>query len=365
MWTKRVLHFLQSYLFLRILFNTVFLYIWIKGTFDNFNTSGIDEHYIGLLTFHAIVYNILLLITFYLNTIFFIPRFLFKKKYITFAVCLLLTVFAHTMILVFYREYIQDQIPGVRTYDYSFYSAFTRRNRENTTGFFAYLFFNSSMFTILGFSLIFLGQHFFIIIRQNELIRQQQTEMELSVLKSQIKPHFLFNVLNSIYALSLKKSEQTPEVVMRLSEILRFMLYEAKHEYVSLKKEIQMLRDYADIEKMRLARYQVLNFHCDDEIPPYQIAPLLLIPFVENAIKHGTDSIADKAFIDIDIKMNDNTLHFSCRNNFKSLPRSKDSGLGLENVRKRLQLLYPGQHNLDITMSENIFEVLLTINLIP
>jgi two-component system LytT family sensor kinase len=363
--TKRILHFFRSYLFLRILFNIVFLYVWVRGTLNNFNASEVEGRYTRLLAFHAVVYNILLLLTFYLNTIFFIPRFLYRKKYITFAVCMLLTVFAHTLVLVFYREYIQDLIPGVKPYDYSSYSAFTRSERKNTAGFFMFLFFNSSLFAILAFSLIFLGQHFFIVIRQNELIRQQQTEMELSVLKSQIKPHFLFNVLNSIYALSLKKSEQTPEVVMRLSEILRFMLYEAKHEYVSLDKEIQMLRDYADIEKMRLARDQVLNFRCDDRIPPYQIAPLLLIPFVENAIKHGTNSIAERAFIDIDITMNDNTLHFSCRNNFKPLPRSQDSGLGLENVRKRLQLLYPGQHNLDIKMSENIFEVLLIINLIP
>jgi LytS/YehU family sensor histidine kinase len=216
---------------------------------------------------------------------------------------------------------------------------------------------------VIQFSLIFLGQHFFIAVRQNELIRQQQVEMELSVLKSQINPHFLFNVLNSIYSLSLQRSERTSEVVMRLSEILRYMLYEAKHEFVLLKKEIQMVRDYVDIETMRLSKEQELNFYCDDYIPACQIAPLLLIPFVENAIKHGTNSMAKGAYVLIGIKVEDNTLFFSCKNNYKPLPKIKDGGLGLDNVRKRLQLLYPGKYSLGIKKENNIFEVLLNIEL--
>lgn len=356
--------FLKSYLFIRILLNVIFLYIWIGGTVDNFNVSGIQGNNRGELLFHAILYNASLLATLYINTLLFIPKLLLRKKYIGYTVCLLISIGLNTAIVVFYREYILDHIQGVKTYDFSYYSVFTRSNRDHTLKFFLYIFYSSSFFTVAQFSLVFLGQHFFIAIRQNELIRRQQTEIELSVLKSQINPHFLFNVLNSIYSLSLQKSDQTPEVVMRLSEILRYMLYEARHEFVPLKKEIQMVRDYVDIEQMRLSKEQVLDLRYDeDDIPSCQIAPLLLIPFVENAIKHGTNSMAEGAYISIDITVMDDTLHFSCENNYKPMPAHKDGGLGLENVRKRLQLLYPGKHTLDVKQQYDTFVVSLTIPL--
>lgn len=361
---KKVSSFLKSYLLIRILLNVIFLYVWISGTIANFNMSGIKGSDSSLLLFHTIAYNTALLVTLYINTLVFIPKLLLQKKYVLYSVCLFTSIVLHTAILVFYREYILDAIPGIKTYDFSYYSAFIRSRGEDTFHFFAYLFYSTSCFTILQFSLVFLGQHFFIAIRQNELIRQQQTEMELSVLKSQINPHFLFNVLNNIYSLSLKGSDQTPEVVMRLSEILRYMLYEAKHELVPLKKEIQMIQDYADIEQMRLSKEQVLTMDFDEAYtPPLRIAPLLLIPFVENAIKHGTNSIASGAYVFIDINVTDTTLYFSCKNNYKPVPAPKDSGLGLENVGKRLQLLYPGKHVLDIKRQNNTFEVLLSIQL--
>jgi len=355
--------FLRSYLFIRILLNAVFLYIWTKGTVANFNLSGVTGNSRTLLLLHSVLYNTAILATLYINTLLFIPRFLLRKKYIAFAAGLLLSILLHTAILVFYREYILDRIPGIKAYDFSYYSAFMRKDRTHTPAFFLHLFYNTSSFTVIQFSLVFLGQHFFIAVRQNELIRQQQTEIELAVLKSQVNPHFLFNVLNSIYSLSLQKSDQAPEVVMRLSEILRYMLYEAKHEFVPLKKEIQMLRDYADIEGMRLSGGQVLSFHCGQGISARQIAPLLLIPFVENAVKHGANSMAEDAFIAININMEGDTLHFSCKNNYKPLPAQADSGLGLENVSKRLQLLYPGKHVLDIKQQNHIFEVSLSIQL--
>lgn len=124
-----------------------------------------------------------------------------------------------------------------------------------------------------------------------------------------------------------------------------------------------MIRDYADIEKMRLSKEQTLSLHCYDQLPPYQIAPLLLLPFVENAVKHGANSMAADAFIILDIKVAENALYFFCKNNYKPLPAPTDSGLGLENVRKRLQLLYPGKHVLDIKQQNGIFEVLLSIQL--
>ncbi|PSK93856.1 sensor histidine kinase [Taibaiella chishuiensis] len=355
--------FFKSYLFIRLLLNALFLYIWIKGTAGNFSRSAVTGNDRTLLLFHTIFYNGVLLATLYINTLLFIPKLLLRKKYVLYTLGLLLSITLHTVMLVFYREYVLDQIPGVKTYDFSYYSAFTRSTREHTLKFFCYTFYSSSCFTVIQFSLIFLGQHFFIAVRQNERIKRQQAEIELSVLKSQINPHFLFNVLNSIYSLSLQKSDRAPEVVMGLSEILRYMLYEARHEFVPLKKEIQMVRDYTDIEKMRLSNGQVLQFRCDERIPAYQVAPLLLIPFVENAIKHGTNTMADDAFIDMELQVCDDRLLFHCTNNYKPQPAKQDSGLGLENVKKRLQLLYPGKHSLEIKQQNNIFEVTLSIAL--
>lgn len=213
------------------------------------------------------------------------------------------------------------------------------------------------------FSIGLLAQKYFEVSKQKEAAQQQQIIAELNLLKSQINPHFLFNVLNSIYSLSLKKSDDTPHIVMKLSEIMRYMLYETRQESVPLQKEVQLLQDYLDIERIRIGPEQNIQLNLATPLTG-EIAPALLIPFVENAIKHGTDSMLSDAFIFIDIRIENNILIFNCKNNYKlANSAGRIGGIGLENVRKRLKLLYDGKHQLHITNASGIFEVLLKINL--
>ena len=228
--------------------------------------------------------------------------------------------------------------------------------------------FRSVLTTQLLFSLGCLMQYFFKERRKYEQLEKRQLESELMLLKSQINPHFLFNVLNSIYSLSLKKSDAAPGAILKLSDILRYMLYESRQDYVPLDKELQMLRDYIDIEKIRLARKEAISLDIPNEPAKGHIAPAMLISFVENAVKHGLDSRMENAFVTIKVGVEGESLRFNCRNNY--LPRNagsehtnKAGGIGLENVKKRLELIYPQKHHLKITNENNIFEIDLTLKL--
>lgn len=157
---QKISTFFRSYLLVRILLNAVFLYVWIRGTANHFNLSGVSGDAWKILLLHTVLYNIALLATLYINTLLFIPKFLLRKRYLLYASGLLLSILLHTAILVFYREYITDHIPGIKAYDFSYYSAFTRNNRTHTSRYFLSLFYSSSCFTVIQFSLVFLGQHF-------------------------------------------------------------------------------------------------------------------------------------------------------------------------------------------------------------
>ncbi len=193
--------------------------------------------------------------------------------------------------------------------------------------------------------------------------RQKQIEFEklhaeLEVLKLQISPHFLFNTLNNIRSLVRKKSENTEEVVLKLSNILRYMLYQSKANKVALSKEISHIRDYIDLQKLRMSEPEKVKFEIFGAIDDIQIEPLLFIPFVENAFKYGIHAkIASE--ISFSINVVDNQLLFESRNQVFEITHDTEesSGLGLENVKKRLALYYPKQHELSIDESNNMFVV--------
>lgn len=199
--------------------------------------------------------------------------------------------------------------------------------------------------------------------RQKELTKEK-LEAELKFLRTQTNPHFLFNTLNNIYALARKKSDDTAGAVMKLSKLLRFMLYESGHHYISLKKEIQVLKDYIELEKIRYNERLHIRFEEDIDNGQQQIAPLILLPFVENAFKHGAGETRFRSFIHIRLMLRGGMLTFAVEN-------SRDPGaaetitenIGLRNVRRQLELIYPG-HEINISNREDVFSVLLTINLL-
>ncbi|GMN05169.1 histidine kinase [Croceitalea sp. MTPC5] len=198
----------------------------------------------------------------------------------------------------------------------------------------------------------------------NDEKEKLQKELELNYLKEQVNPHFLFNSLNSIYSLSRQQSSETPDVVMQLSELMRYQLESAKKDAVLLKEELEFVENYLLLEEKRLSKRCTIEFSIDGPVSHNTIAPMLLIPFVENAIKHGAQSTNQQSTIDISTSIKDNTLHFSTVNSKPTVvPKSKREGMGLENVERRLNLLYPESHVLKISDTEKVYRVDLSIDL--
>lgn len=205
-------------------------------------------------------------------------------------------------------------------------------------------------------------------IRADKLIKDKENEnlkTELSLLRSQVSPHFMFNVLNNMVALARKKSDLLEPSLIKLSSLMRYMLYETNDEKVSLEKEIDYLNSYIDLQMQRFGKNVTVNTCFKNIDAAYQIEPMLLIPFVENAFKHGT-GLMESAPIEIELSAKNNDLHFKVRNRYDpSSTEIKDhsSGIGLTNVVRRLNLLYHNKHNLLITKEDNWFNVSLQINL--
>ncbi len=182
-----------------------------------------------------------------------------------------------------------------------------------------------------------------------EMIEAEKNKAEIAYLKSQINPHFLFNTFNSIYSLAIKeKADQTANGMLKLSGMMRYVVSETSHDYVPLEKEIDYIDNYIELQKLRLDKSVQLHYLVNGTAENKQIAPLILIPFIENAFKHGV-SPDDVSIIDIEIKINDQ-LELTVKNNKVAVGQTRDEqlGFGIENTRTRLQLLYPNQYHLTI-----------------
>ncbi|MEO0898779.1 MAG: histidine kinase [Bacteroidota bacterium] len=198
---------------------------------------------------------------------------------------------------------------------------------------------------------------------------QEKLEAELKFLRGQIHPHFLFNTLNNLYALTLKKSDAAPEVVLRLSGMMDYMLYEASAPQVTVEQEIESLHNYIALERIRYGKELDIQFNVSGNTSSVKIAPLLLQPFVENSFKHGVSESIDEKWIHIDVHVDNDILDFSVENS--KIPEDKkddakriSGGIGLTNVRKRLELLYSGLYHLDVEEGEKAFKIHLHLPLI-
>lgn len=302
-----------------------------------------------IVTFIVIRTSDLMLIGFfYLNAYLLIPRLLYKKQYLFYSLSIIGCVAAYILLYWLIRI------------------TFTHSNRPFE--FRKHVFFCTviSIF-ILACSIAFKTIRDKII--ADSLAQEKENEYlktELSLLRSQVSPHFMFNVLNNMVALARKKSDLLEPSLIKLSSLMRYMLYETEEEKVSLEKETEYLQSYIDLQRQRFSKKVIINvsMHAADRL--YDIEPMLLIPFVENAFKHGTGMI-EHAQIDIDLKAENNNLYFTVANRYDSDSleiKDKASGIGLVNVQRRLNLLYPKHHRLDISKKENRFTVSLQINLV-
>ncbi|MFI2742181.1 sensor histidine kinase [Zhouia sp. PK063] len=195
-------------------------------------------------------------------------------------------------------------------------------------------------------------------------IENERVNSELQFLKAQLNPHFLFNSLNSIYSLSVKKSNDTADAILTLSELMRYMLYEANQNLVPLQKELEYIQHYIKLQHLRLSNSEAVSLNIYGNSRHKKIQPLLFISFIENAFKYGTD-FKGNTIVKIAITINDDHIHFYCSNIIGSYKKNLiNSGVGLKNVQNRLQLLYPNAHELNITNNGKTFTVSLTLNTI-
>lgn len=195
-------------------------------------------------------------------------------------------------------------------------------------------------------------------------LTHQNIEFEMKFLKTQINPHFLFNALNNIYALSIIKSERTPDMILKLSDMLRYTLYDSESKKVKLKREIEYMDGYIEFQKLKTdsdLNIKVDSSNCNEE---FMIEPMLLIPFIENSFKHGNIDNPKKGWLQVEVKTLGPILIFKVRNSMPSIAINKDivGGIGVENVRKRLDILYPGRYEMKIEKTDTEFGVFLQID---
>jgi two-component system LytT family sensor kinase len=201
--------------------------------------------------------------------------------------------------------------------------------------------------------------------KQKKEMENEKLSSELAFLKSQVNPHFLFNILNNICSLARKKSDDTENAIIQLSKIMRYMLYDSRDEKVSLEKEVEYLQNYIDLQRLRISESVVIAFSIEGNIEGKRVEPMLLIPFVENAFKHGVSYLEDSS-IAIRLRTSEGKLHFRVENNRikkNEDPVQQESGIGLKNVLRRLDLLYPGTHSISIEETAAKYIVKLEISL--
>ncbi len=303
------------------------LFAGIGSRSGNFRESVIIYIYFGVI-------NICL---FYINYLYILPKFLNTRRYLgcTFSIVFLIL------------------ISGIIKYGIaSLFGDVVLRSKTEPRGYLSFweyytgAFFTGTFFIVLSTVTKFTLDWFV-----NEKIRKnlenEKLTAELAFLRSQINPHFLFNSLNNIYSLAYQHSERTPEAILKLSEIMRYMLQESNEPRVELWKEIRYLENYIELQKLRFRSDDNVRMSVKGNDTEQTIVPLILIPFVENAFKHGVTSDPSSPII-IDIDIQNGRIIFTVKNNKSGMNKDRTSGIGLNNVKRRLDLLYPGKYNLDI-----------------
>lgn len=332
--------------------------------------AGLGYFFLGLLStltkyptsFFLLIFNHLWVVVFVivLNFIFFeytIPFVVKKRKTIIYNILLGIPLLGVYMILYSYGSYLWRSL-GIQLHIYSALKIYPSLDAalQNEMAY--------SMGSIFLFGISRQAYNYIKLKQSSQQLRIEKQEAELSYLKSQTNPHFLFNTLNNIYSLARDKSDLAPESILRLSKILRFMLYETSGSFIAVEQELKIIDDYIALEKLRYDESLLLNFNYDVEDMKQAIAPLLLIPLVENAFKHGASETKDHPFVQIHLSIKQRQLEFQVKNStevFTSEDGVKES-IGLSNLRRQLELLYT-DYNLTVQQNGSDFTSVLKINL--
>ncbi len=324
--------------FFEVLFQVIIhIIVFIFYSFNRRQTS-IQEYQVVFFTSYMVAAAFI--------NYFLLPCFLYQKKYLRFAVYVILTI----ALVMATEELLLEQI------------FFPDTRGSNFPGIF---------FTLVGSLppiVILTGIKFAwdAILKQHEVeeLESAVKESELQFLKSQINPHFLFNNLNNIYSYALESSKKTPQLILELSSFLRYTLYECQKETIIISREVEQLSNYIELNKLQIEERSCVNFNHNLSYPQQRIAPLLFLVFIENAFKHSSLSQTNNIEIDIDLtNTEEGRIIFTCENNFLQQDTSStvQTGIGLQNVRKRLELLYPNNYELKVKKDDDRYIVQLKI----
>ena len=324
-----------------IVWAIIFLLPYVFNTWDEKGETSSVDPYRSIKT----VTNFLWMGLFYLNAYILIPRLFYKRKYLQYA----LVIFASFCIIMLLHGALFKPFVTGRSFN----------------------FISSSVHNIIPFLfIIFVSVTYKTLIDRMHLEneanerKQENLKTELSFLRSQISPHFLFNVMNNIAAMVRLNSDELEPTIHKLSSLMQYMLYETDEEKVLLQSEIENLQSYIDLQQQRFSEKLKLQVSLNVKENWHAIEPMLLIPFVENAFKHGT-GIVQNPVIEIDLKAENDKLYFIVRNKFIETETIKDktSGIGLANVKRRLELLYNNKHHFTINKRDNWFTASLELTL--
>ena len=336
---------------LRILQHLAF---WVLSflVFLNLFKTGIKPEKVDYV--YTALFQLSLLPAVYINLELLLPKWGTRKKILLYIFSLVIMITFFSWInYKFFAEWSAKLLP-----DYFFISYFTFKE---------IIFFFTIYITVS--TLLKLSKSWFWVSElEKELLEKekQKTEVELKALKAQINPHFFFNTLNSIYSMALDKDERLPGTVLQLSDLMRYFLYESKDNFVPLEKELAVADNYIALQKIRSGEQLSIEISKQGDVNGQKIAPLLLITFLENAFKHGAKGSSGNTFIKLTINVEKNKLNFTVENNkglIDEVNTGDHNGLGLENVKRQLELLYPGKHLLNIKDQPDRFVVALQLDL--
>lgn len=357
------LSFIDKILKNRLLSHSIFWILFLIAQSQIFLFRGVSFTTSAVLM--ASIFPSMLMAAYFL-TYYQIPHLALKKKYVQFVLSLILSTYLFTVIArlltVFIAEPYLDmeEIPST-DFVWIVMGSINRLTRSYLLS-------------------VYLGAVIMAIIKliklrseekaKIERLEKEKTTTELNFLKAQIHPHFLLNTLNNIYALTIKKSDKAPETVLKLSEMLTYVLYKCNEKYVALKDEVKLIENYLALERLRYDDQLKLKFTKDlSQASNLQIAPVILLSIVENAFKHGASSDIANPEIFIRLKVHESQLHFEVQNTKSEVkqddPNNFTKGIGSENVKKQLELLYPNRHSFVVTEEKRLYLVTLTLDLNP
>ena len=331
------------------------LFVWLIAPFtSNEYVNSTKEAFI----FRTVAMPIKIIATYFL-IYYEIPHLLRKRRYFMFVLYFLVSSLVFTSVYRINNIYIAETLAGYNHSKESIVEIIT--DVKNThIGYF---------FLVYSYAILFLILKTFrdreIQASEVEKLQKEKVQAELNFLKAQIHPHFLFNTLNNLYVLTLDKSDEAPEVVAKLSEILDYILYQCNEEKVLIAKEIELINNYMDLERLRYGNRLTIDFDCQPHHSQEKIAPLILLSIIENAFKHGVSGTISSAVIKASLQLDRNELQFRVFNTRNDDTLNKDesykNGIGEKNIKRQLMLIYPNQHEWQTNILPNSYEVILKI----